>query len=260
MVDGREQVAHELKKHGLGLGSTASMRAQKRVAEELNYKDVDDMMAAVGAGKEKPIHVVHQLLAILAPDTEEESTVENLVMTGNVSVPMLTNVKSRNRKKQHTDRTHGVIVEGLIDAPVRLSKCCSPVPGDDILGFVTRGRGVSVHRSDCPNAENLKAQDGRIISVAWEKDGSTESSYQVGVYIQALDRMNLLRDIINILSDTGVKVLNSNTVSHADGMVEMRYLFQVSQVSNIERILGALRGIEGVFDVHRMLPGSTGRR
>ena len=149
------------------------------------------------------------------------------------------------------------MVTGLDDAPVRLSKCCNPVPGDDIIGFVTRGRGVSVHRADCPNAKALLQESGRIIQVEWEDAPSKETSYQVEVYVGAIDRMNLLRDIINALSDTGVNVLASSTSSHTDGLVEMRYLFQVSQVSNIEKVLADLRGINGVFEARRMLPGES---
>lgn len=101
---------------------------------------------------------------------------------------------------------------------------------------------------------------GRLIKVAWEDTAETTASYQIEVFIEALDRMNLLRDIINTLSDTGVNVLASNTVSHSDGIVEMRYLFQVSQISNIEYILGELRKIDGVFDARRMLPGDSAHR
>ena len=153
-----------------------------------------------------------------------------------------------------------MVVAGLDSAPVRLSRCCNPVPGDKIIGFVTRGRGVSVHRADCPNAKDLMRDQGRLIGVSWEATAENTSSYQVEVFIEALDRMNLLRDIINTLSDTGVNVLTSNTASHSDGIVEMRYLFQVSQVSNIENILESLRKIDGVFDARRMLPGDAVHR
>ncbi|MBQ9690577.1 MAG: bifunctional (p)ppGpp synthetase/guanosine-3',5'-bis(diphosphate) 3'-pyrophosphohydrolase, partial [Eggerthellaceae bacterium] len=260
IAEGREKVARELKKHDLGLGSTASLRAQKTVADELGYKDIDDMFAAVGAGKDTLNHVVNNLLKIFSPAPQVDDGLDNIGLTGSFKLPMLTSVRRGTNRKPARVSTAGVIVKGIDDAPVRLSKCCSPVPGDAIIGFVTRGRGVSVHRFDCPNAHDLRRQDGRIIEVMWEEDRSLQTSYQVGVYIEALDRMNLLRDIINILSDTGVNVLTSNTVTHSDGVVEMRYLFQVSQVSNIERLMEALKGIEGVFDVHRMMPGSSNKR
>lgn len=258
MIVGREKLAREMKKHGLGLGSTASIRAQKQVRETLGYKDIDDMMVAIGAGKETVLHITNRLVKILNPEMEEESHPELAMLPNGAMPPMITTVRRQPKRRAHA--SNGVVVEGIDSAPVRLSKCCNPVPGDDIIGFITRGRGVSVHRVDCPNATDLMRDPGRLIKVAWEDTAETTASYQIEVFIEALDRMNLLRDIINTLSDTGVNVLASNTVSHSDGIVEMRYLFQVSQISNIEYILGELRKIDGVFDARRMLPGDSAHR
>lgn len=258
MIVGREKLAREMKKHGLGLGSTASIRAQKQVCETLGYKDIDDMMVAIGAGKETVLHITNRLVKILNPEMEEESHPELAMLPNGAMPPMITTVRRQPKRRAHA--SNGVVVEGIDSAPVRLSKCCNPVPGDDIIGFITRGRGVSVHRADCPNATDLMRDPGRLIKVAWEDTAETTASYQIEVFIEALDRMNLLRDIINTLSDTGVNVLASNTVSHSDGIVEMRYLFQVSQISNIEYILGELRKIDGVFDARRMLPGDSAHR
>lgn len=258
MIVGREKLAREMKKHGLGLGSTASIRAQKQVCKTLGYKDIDDMMVAIGAGKETVLHITNRLVKILNPEMEEESHPELAMLPNGAMPPMITTVRRQPKRRAHA--SNGVVVEGIDSAPVRLSKCCNPVPGDDIIGFITRGRGVSVHRADCPNATDLMRDPGRLIKVAWEDTAETTASYQIEVFIEALDRMNLLRDIINTLSDTGVNVLASNTVSHSDGIVEMRYLFQVSQISNIEYILGELRKIDGVFDARRMLPGDSAHR
>ena len=258
MIVGREKLAREMKKHGLGLGSTVSIRAQKQVCETLGYKDIDDMMVAIGAGKETVLHITNRLVKLLMPEVEEESHPELAMLPNGAMPPMITTVRRQPKRRAHA--SNGVVVEGIDSAPVRLSKCCNPVPGDDIIGFITRGRGVSVHRADCPNATDLMRDPGRLIKVAWEDTAETTASYQIEVFIEALDRMNLLRDIINTLSDTGVNVLASNTVSHSDGIVEMRYLFQVSQISNIEYILGELRKIDGVFDARRMLPGDSAHR
>ena len=257
LVLGRDKLARELKKHGLGLGSTASIRAQKAVAEQMGYKDSDDMMVAVGAGKETVLHVANRLIKILAPEPEAEPRPVSSIMTTGTMPPMLTNAKRPAGAARKGKSSNGVVVAGLDNALVRLSRCCNPVPGDEIIGFVTRGRGVSIHRADCPNANDLMRDKGRLIEVHWEDSAESAASFQVEVYIEALDRLNLLRDIINTISDTGVNVISSNTVSHSDGIVEMRYLFQVSQLSNIEKILESLRQIEGVFDARRMLPGNT---
>ena len=125
---------------------------------------------------------------------------------------------------------------------------------------MTRGRGVSVHRADCPNAVDLMQHPERIIEVSWENAPTQNASYKVEVFIEALDRMNLLRDVTVILADMGANVLSCTTASHRDGMVEMRFLFQVSDISFIDKITTKLRGVEGVFDARRMLPGETSRK
>lgn len=151
-----------------------------------------------------------------------------------VMPPMITSVVSPKRREAHS--SNGIVVKGVDDVLVRLSRCCNPVPGDKILGFVTRGRGVSVHRADCPNAEELMKHPERIIEVEWEKSAPSSTSYKVEIYIEAIDRLNLLRDVTVVLSDMGANVLSCNTISHRDGMVEMRFLFQVSDISLIDAV------------------------
>ena len=258
LVNGRDLLAQEMKKRNLGLGSTASIRAQKSVAEQMGYREVDDMLVAIGAGKETVLHVANRLEKVLRPEPEEESLPLS-VMENGAMPPMLTNVrKPRYSRPAHS--SNGVIVAGLDNAPVRLSRCCNPVPGDDIIGFVTRGRGVSVHRADCPNAEDLKRDQGRMIQVNWADAAEKETLFQVEVRIEALDRMNLLRDIISVLSNFGVNVLSSSSVSHSDGISELRFLFQVAQVHHVDLILAELRKIDSVFEATRMLPNSNRKK
>ena len=170
--------------------------------------------------------------------------------------PMLTSVK--RPKKHETHASNGVVVRGIDDVLVRLSRCCNPVPGDKIIGFVTRGRGVSVHREDCPNAVELKQHPERIIEVHWE-DSVPDAIYNVEIIVEALDRMNLLIDVASVLSEYGANMLNVSSTTHRDGMAEMRFLFQISDISKIERILSKLQAVEGVFDARRMMPGNTSK-
>ena len=204
---------------------------------------------------------VRQHVAELGRKGDQQPDPLNLgmaAMTTGKLPPMLTLV---NKPKKHeTKSSNGVVVEGVEGALVRLSRCCNPVPGDDILGFVTRGRGVSVHRRDCPNAKELMAQPERIMKVHWESDLPKNTSFKVEVYIEALDRLQLLSDVVLVLSGMGANVLSSNTVSHRDGMAEMRFLFQVSDISLIDAVQRKLLGLEGVFDAHRMLPGQGGKK
>ena len=255
LLNGREKLSREMRKHGLGISNTRSERALRIVAEHMGYKDADDMLVHIGTGKESTLSVANRLLAELGHEGEKQSdslrlTAESM-STGKLP-PMLTMV---NKPKKHeTKSSNGVVVEGVEGALVRLSRYCNPVPGDEIIGFVTRGRGVSVHRRDCPNAGQLMAQPERIMKVHWESDLPKNTSFKVEVFIEALDRLKLLSDVVLVLADMGANVLSCNTVSHRDGMVEMRFLFQVGDVSHIDGILSRLKGLEGVFDARRMVP------
>ena len=261
LQNGRDKLTREMRKHGLGISSAQSTRALKTVSEHMGYKDPDDMLVNVGTGKESPTHVSNRLLKILVDRGTEEAENPGLgssdISTGKLP-PMLTSVK---RPKKHETRTvQGVVVKGIDDVLVRLSRCCNPVPGDDIIGFVTRGRGVSVHRSDCPNAQELLESPERIIDVSWESDPSSNASYKTEVFIEAVDRMHLLRDVTVVLSEDGANVLSCSLSAHRDGMVEMRFLFQVSEISSIDRIIKDVKAVEGVFDAQRMMSGGTVRK
>ncbi len=257
---GREKLAREMDKHNLGLSSARSQRALKTVAVAMGFNDTDDMFVQLGKGNESAQHVANRLLKILVDQGTEEAEKpdigESSSSTG-IMAPMLTSVS--RPKKHETHATNGIVVKGVDDVLVRLSRCCNPVPGDEIIGFVTRGRGVSVHRADCPNAVDLQKQPERIIEVSWE-DETGAATYQVEIYIGALDRMNLLFDVAHVLSEVGTNVITSSTTTHRDGMVEMRFLFQVSDISIIDQIIENLSEIEGVFDAHRMMPGQDMRK
>lgn len=261
LQNGRDKLTREMRKHGLGISSAQSMRAVKTVSEHLGYNDPDDMLVQIGTNKESATHVSNRLLKILVDRAEKDAETPGFgssdMSTGKLP-PMITSVKRPKKHEAHT--SNGIVVKGIDDVLVRLSRCCNPVPGDEILGFVTRGRGVSVHRADCPNAQDLMQHPERIIEVSWENEPKQNASYKVEVFIEALDRMNLLRDVTVVLADMGANVLSSTTASHRDGMVEMRFLFQVSDISYIDKITTKLRGVEGVFDARRMLPGETTRK
>ena len=258
---GHDRLMREMRKHGMGLSSAQSTRAMKAVAESLGYKDADDMLVSIGGNKESAQHVANRILKTVVDngnkDSEQPAVGFSAMSTGKMP-PMLTSVK---RPKQHeTHSSNGVVVKGLDDVLVRLSKCCNPVPGDEILGFVTRGRGVSVHRADCPNAKDLLREPERIIDVEWEKDRAAKTSYKIDLYIEALDRMNLLRDVVAVLSEEGVNVLNASTTTQRDGMVTMRFLFQISEVEHVDDVISQLYSVEGVFEARRMKAGeSVGR-
>ena len=256
LASGHDKLVAEMRKHGLGISNAQSTRAIKQVAESLGYRSSDDMLVAIGASKESPTHVANRLLKILVDrgteDASKPSVGAGASSTGKMP-PMITSVKRPKRHETHS--SSGIVVKGIDDVLVRLSRCCNPVPGDAIVGFVTRGRGVSVHRRDCPNAQDLMREPERIIDVSWESEApSGDTIYNVEIMIEALDRMNLLSDVALVLSGQGANITNVNSHTHRDGMVEMRFMFQVSDTPAIQRILDKVTGVEGVFDAHRVLP------
>lgn len=164
---GHELLLTELRKHGMGLSSAQVMRAVKELAEKLNFENSEELFIKIGTGKESVKNITNRLLKMLVDNNSQKETdvLKPKMQTGkDISPTMITNTKTLKKKSAHTDS--GVIVKGVNDVMVRLSKCCNPCPGDNIIGFVTRGRGVSVHRSDCPNAVDLLKNKDRIIDVS----------------------------------------------------------------------------------------------
>ena len=144
----------------------------------------------------------------------------------------------------------GVIVKGVDDIWVKLAKCCTPVPGDEIVGFVTRGAGVSVHRSDCINVGSLRAQPERMVDVEWSHNGS--SLFLVQIQVEALDRSRLLSDVTRVLSDSHVNILSASVSTSRDRVALSRFVFEMAEPSHLASVLAAVRKVEGVFDVYRI--------
>ncbi|MCL2826616.1 MAG: DUF5913 domain-containing protein, partial [Eggerthellaceae bacterium] len=261
LQSGRDKLSREMRKHSLGISSAQSMRAIKTVADHMGYKEADEMLVNIGTGKESATHVANRLLKILVDRGTEEAATPGFgvsdISTGKMP-PMLTSVQ--RPKKHETHASNGIVVKGIDEVLVRLSRCCNPVPGDDIIGFVTRGRGVTVHRADCPNAKDLMLSPERIIDVFWENAPTKSTSYQIELYIEAIDRLRLLNDITAVLSDAGTNVVGCTLNTHHDGMAEMRVVIQVSETSLIEKTINEVKQIEGVFDVRRMMSGGTMRK
>ena len=260
---GHDKLTREMRKHGMGISNAQAQRALREVAGQLGFRDVDDMMVNIGCDRESAQHVANRLIKFMVDrEAEAEKDAQRVASMGSstgVIPPMLTNAKHPSRRETHS--SNGVVVKGVDGVLVRLSRCCNPVPGDQIVGFVTRGRGVSVHRADCPNARQLQEHPERIIEVSWDTLPSAETSYKAEVIIEAMDRMNLLRDIIAVLSERGANVLaSSSQVSPCDNLAEFRFLFQVSDVDSINAIIRNLAAVDGVFDAHRTLPGATTKK
>jgi GTP pyrophosphokinase len=248
LVRGRDELAKVMRKHGLGIGSKSAEKAIDAVAKEMNYAHADDVLAGIGAGKISAKQVGTKLLKLMAKDgdvAEAKPVTEEFTLDKPMTAP---------RGKRHKPGG-GIKVKGIDDVLVRLARCCTPVPGDKIIGFVTRGRGVSVHRRDCPNAKELLGAPERILEVEW--DLGSASTFQVEIFVEALDRLRLLQDVTSALAESGVNILASSTTTHRDGMVDMRFLFELGDLARLDSILREVRNTEGVFEARRMMPGEA---
>jgi GTP pyrophosphokinase len=160
-------------------------------------------------------------------------------------------IRAPTTKRSELDAP-SVLVKGARDVHAKLAQCCAPVPGDEIIGFITRGRGVSVHREDCPNAPALRAQPERVVEVDW--DSFQSGRFTVVLQVSALDRTGLLRDISDALTDCGVMILSSSSWAKRDGTARLRFAFELADVAHLDHIQRTVRRLEGVFDTYRVLP------
>jgi len=246
---GRDELAKVMRKHGMGIGSKSAEKALHAVAEEMNYAKGEDVLAQIGASKLSAKLVGTRLLKRMSGDGESSEPAKPAEEPLPLSVPMTPPRHARRRPGG------GVVVKGIDDVLVRLARCCNPVPGDEIIGFVTRGRGVSVHRRTCPNAGELLATPERLLDVEW--DTGTKATYQVEIYVEALDRLRLLQEVTMAIAESGVNILSSSTTTHKDGIVDMRFLFEIGEMSRLDALLRDVRAVEGVFEARRMMPGEA---
>ena len=244
---GRDMLAKDLRKRGYGISTQRTTRALNTVAEQLNLKQIDDIFAAIGAGK-LPVRMVgNKVQQILDPKPEIPTKAE----------PVATEVeRGSNRKPRSSSKSNsGVIVKGgeSKDLLVRLAHCCNPVAGDDIVGFITRGRGVSVHRANCPNVKGLMEHPERMIEVEW--DNAADALFQVEIVVECLDRMGLLKDVTIAIGDVGGNILSAATSTDREGMAVLRFLVEISDASGLDPLFASISAVESVYDVRRLMPG-----
>jgi GTP pyrophosphokinase len=207
----------------------------------MHYADVSALYAAVGEGHVSAQAVVQKLVAQLGG---AEGAVEDLAeaVVPDVESPAVT---------RRSTGDSGIVVNGVSgDVWVKLARCCTPVPGDDILGFVTRGGGISVHRRSCTNAASLLDQPERLVPVAWAPSGT--STFVVSIQVEALDRHGLLSDVTRVLSDERVSILSANVTTNRDRVAISRFTFEMAEAKHLGHVLRAIRSVEGVYDVYRI--------
>jgi len=234
---GKDAITKEARRIALPLQRLASADSMAALARELHYPDLTALYAAIGEGQLSGRHVVQRLVALLGGvDHAEEELAER-------STP-----STVTRRRGSGDA--GVVVKGVSDIWVKLARCCTPVPGDTILGFVTRGGGVSVHRHDCTNAGELLSTPERLVEVDWAP--SATSVFLVAIQVEALDRQRLLSDVTRVLADEKVNILSASVATSRDRVAVSRFTFEMGDPTHLGHVLKAVRNVEGVYDVYRL--------
>ncbi len=236
---GKEALAKVMRRQNLPLQRLMASEALQAVAAELKLTDITALFAAIGEGHTSAQSVVEKLASQLQDDSESHD--EPFV---------LPTPRSIGRQRANNS---GVLVAGDADVLVKLARCCTPVPGDEIVGFVTRGAGVSVHRNDCRNLEQLKLEPERIMQVSWASNA--KSLFLVQIQIEALDRAGLLSDVTRVLSEHHVNILSASVSTRSDRVALSRFVFEMGDSGLLEHLLNAVRRIEAVYDVYRVHNG-----
>jgi guanosine-3',5'-bis(diphosphate) 3'-pyrophosphohydrolase len=235
---GKDQIAKAMRKQAMPLQRLASADTLLTLARDLRYPDVSALYAAVGQGQISAQSVIEKLVSSAGGITGAQEDIAEITLPARAPRPP-------------TPGDSGVEVDGAPDVWVRLSRCCTPVPGDDIRGFVTHGHGVSVHRADCVNIAHLsETQRERLVGVHWAAtDGSV---FLVGIQVEALDRTRLLSDVTRVLSDQHVNILSATVTTSRDRVAFSRFTFEMGDPKHLGHVLRAVRAIDGVYDVYRV--------
>ena len=259
---GRTELAHELRKRGYGISTRRTVKAIDRVCEQFELRSSEDLFANVHNGKISAKQVANRIeeileegspeqLAAQAAEAERQAAHERAMSSG---APVMQSYALTQAAKGRRKRSNcGVVVKGDPDLLVHLAHCCNPVAGDEIVGFITRGRGVSVHRANCPNVADLMRNPDRMIEVAWDTSGATE--FRVEIVVEATDRMGLLKDITVAIGDAGANILSAATQTSAQGVARLRFLVAISDASLLDVLLSAVSRVPSVFDARRIMPG-----
>jgi guanosine-3',5'-bis(diphosphate) 3'-pyrophosphohydrolase len=235
---GKKQLSRSMRKQALPLQRLLGGDALVTIAAELHVADVSALYAAIGEGQVSAQSVVARLVTTLGgPDGAVEDIAETVQ-------------PERTPGRSVSGGDAGVVVKGVTDVWVKLARCCTPVPGDDILGFVTRGGSVSIHRLTCTNADSLRAQPERLVEVEWAP--SSASVFVVSIQVEALDRSRLLSDVSRVLAEERVNILSASVSTNRDRVAVSKFTFEMAEAKHLGHLLRAVRNVEGVYDVYRI--------
>ncbi len=245
IIKGKELLAAYCKNKSIVLSNLLKTEYMEAIQRKYGFRDWEAVLAAIGHGALKEGQIANKLLELYERDHKKEITDEEVlqaIVESNINKPVKMKSKS------------GIIVKGISDLSVRFSKCCSPVPGDEIVGFVTRGRGISVHRTDCVNILNLPQMDRqRLIDADWQEPENMAAAekYVAEIVIYAVNRNGLLADISKALTEKNIDIISMNTRTNKQGVATLQTNFEISGREELNRIIDKIRGIENVIDIER---------
>ena len=208
------------------------------VLERYRYNNVDDMFAAIGFGAISPGKIITKLLEEYKKEHQEEVIEEKL--------QELSSKKSLEKKHANS----GVVVKGIDNCLVKFSRCCNPVPGDEIIGYITKGRGVSIHRTDCVNVQELLQDENRIIDVAWYNE-ENQGKYNVDIEVLSNDRRGLLSDVVKEITAQKVNIMGVNTKTSKERIATIEVTVEVENIDMLNKVIKAIRKVDSVYEVNR---------
>lgn len=266
--NGRTELAHELRKRGYGISTRRTQRALNQILQEVDVKTIDDLYAGIHTGKvslHSVANKVEDLLSATSPEhaaelnqqrAKQQEKQQNFSAAMQNNTPIMKSYaisRTTQGGRPYKRGSCGVVVKGDADLLVHLAHCCNPVAGDEIVGFITRGRGVSVHRANCPNVHDLMKNPERMIDVEWDTSGATE--FRVEIVVEATDRMGLLKDVTIAIGEGGGNILSAATQTSSQGVARLRFLVAISDASLLDALLATVSRVPSVFDARRLSPG-----
>ncbi|GER66224.1 GTP pyrophosphokinase [Weizmannia acidilactici] len=236
---GREMVEKEIRALEFDVKEVLTSENIKRVAEKFNFANEDDMYAAVGYNGITASQIANRLTEKWRKQRDSEEAIKEIV-------------SEQKQPVKHRKRDTGVTVKGIDNLLIRLSKCCNPVPGDEIVGFITKGRGVSVHRADCPNVQNEEARN-RLIPVEWETDASDRKEYNVDIEITGYDRRGLLNEVLQAVNETKTNISAVSGRSDRNKMATIIMSISIQNISHLHRVVERIKHIPDIYSVRRIM-------
>ena len=236
IIKGRDILEKEVRKQGFTFNEILKDDWLESVRERMSFKNMDDMYASIGFGTTPITQVMPKLKELHKEYYKTDDSVNELQ-------------EKYDKMKVPVSSEHGIILKGVDNIQIKIAKCCNPVPGDEIVGYITRGRGVSVHRKDCSNIVNIDDKN-RLIDVSWSED--EESKYNVEIKVIAFDRFAYLASLTQRISELGIDTRGMNVVKNKDKTFDINLIVEVNHTKQIEEVLAAVRSVKGTLDVYRV--------